>query len=241
MYKKEFKNILILLFKKIIPKKIGMSILSDLQEYARLSYSQEGEDMVLARIFEGMDKGFYIDIGAHHPQRFSNTMYFYKRGWRGINIDATPGSMAPFIIERPEDINLEFPVSEKDQVLTYYIFNESALNTFSVALADEYSKNGNYKILSRISLETRTLESILNENIPEQQQISFLSIDVEGFDFNVLNSNDWEKYRPLIVLIECLDFEVNTFIKSELYKFMCEKGYGFYCKTVNTVFFKLQK
>lgn len=241
MYKRKFKNILILLFKKIIPKKIGMSILSDLQEYARLSYSQEGEDMVLARIFEGMDKGFYIDIGAHHPQRFSNTMYFYKRGWRGINIDATPGSMAPFIIERPEDINLEFPVSEKDQILTYHIFNESALNTFSEELATEYSKTSNYIITSKVALKTTTLASILDHSLPENQEIDFLSIDVEGLDFNVLKSNNWTKYKPKIVLLECLKFEINAFLISELYEYMLKKGYGFYCKTVNTVFFKLKK
>ena len=54
------------------------------------SYSQEGEDILLSRIFRNQKKGFYVDIGAHHPTRFSNTYYFYKLGWRGINIDAIP-------------------------------------------------------------------------------------------------------------------------------------------------------
>ena len=61
------------------------------------SFSQEGEDLVLARIFEGKKNGFYVDIGAHHPTRFSNTHYFYRRGWSGINIDAMPGSMKNLI------------------------------------------------------------------------------------------------------------------------------------------------
>ena len=43
------------------------------------SYSQEGEDMVLQRIFAQKEYGFYIDVGAHHPKRFSNTYLFYKR------------------------------------------------------------------------------------------------------------------------------------------------------------------
>ena len=51
------------------------------------SYSQEGEDMVLKRIFDKQTKGFYIDVGAHHPKRFSNTYNFYLKGWKGINID----------------------------------------------------------------------------------------------------------------------------------------------------------
>ena len=56
------------------------------------SYSQEGEDMILRRIFGDKRLGFYVDVGAHDPRRFSNTYYFYKRGWRGINIEPRPGS-----------------------------------------------------------------------------------------------------------------------------------------------------
>ncbi len=81
-------------------------------------------------------------MGAHHAQRFSNTNYFYWEGWRGINIDAMPGSMEPFKQSRPRDINLEIGVSESAQVLTYYAFNEPALNGFSKELADRIIKNG---------------------------------------------------------------------------------------------------
>lgn len=54
------------------------------------SWSQEGEDQVLRRIFEKQAFGFYVDVGAHHPKRFLNTYVFYKSGWRGINIHAMP-------------------------------------------------------------------------------------------------------------------------------------------------------
>ena len=65
-------------------------------QWKRHSYSQEGEDLVLRKIFKKQDKGFYVDVGAHHPKRFSNTFLLYKKGWNGINIDATPGSMKLF-------------------------------------------------------------------------------------------------------------------------------------------------
>jgi len=55
-----------------------------LDGYALKSYSQEGEDMILRRIFERQSTGFYVDVGAHHPKRFSNTYFFYKKGWSGI-------------------------------------------------------------------------------------------------------------------------------------------------------------
>ena len=56
--------------------------------HAVLSYSQEGEDLILQRIFATRERGFYVDVGAHHPQRFSNTYKFYRGGWRGINAQA---------------------------------------------------------------------------------------------------------------------------------------------------------
>jgi hypothetical protein len=76
--------------------------------FGRITYSQEGEDMVLARLFEGLGRpGFYVDIGAHHPVRFSNTFYFYRRGWHGVNVDALPGTAMLFQRMRPRDKTIE--------------------------------------------------------------------------------------------------------------------------------------
>ena len=59
---------------------------------------------MLYRIFEGRKTGFYVDIGCHHPFRFSNSYLFYKLGWRGICVDPLPGTKALFNKWRPEDI-----------------------------------------------------------------------------------------------------------------------------------------
>src|SRR5581483_8094739 len=86
----------------------------------QLVYSQEGEDLLLARLFDGQKKGFYVDVGAHHPFRFSNTYLLYLNGWRGINIDAMPGSMAAFRKLRPRDINIECMVSQDPRPLRFF-------------------------------------------------------------------------------------------------------------------------
>ena len=209
-------------------------------KYANRSFSQEGEDQLLDRILEEKPRGFYIDIGAHHPIRFSNTYKFYLRGWSGINIDAMPGSMAAFNNIRPRDINIEVPVSDKKQKLTYYIFNEPALNTFS--LKEATSKDGlyGYKIVEKVELETDTLASILKNNIINNQEIDFMSIDVEGLDIQVLYSNDWNLYKPKLILIEELlsGFDL-TQHNSNVNQFLIEKGYVLFARTVNTSFYKL--
>jgi FkbM family methyltransferase len=206
--------------------------------YALKSYSQEGEDMILRRVFENQTTGFYVDVGAHHPKRFSNTYFFYKKGWYGINIDAMPGSMKSFNKIRPKDINIEKPVSDKKQVLTYYAFNEPALNGFSKDLSKERDGKGKYFIKFSQNIETTTLEEILDENLPQNQKIDFLSIDVEGLDFTVLKSNNFNKYKPKFILIEILKSCLSEIENNEITKFLKKHNYLIYAKSVNTVIFK---
>jgi FkbM family methyltransferase len=211
------------------------------RNFGKTSFSQEGEDILLSRIFEDRETGFYVDIGAHHPQRFSNTMFFYQKGWRGINIDALPGSMEAFRKERPEDINLEIAVSDKVEELRFYIFNDLALSTFSRTLAEEYKQKDEYSVAGEILLKTCRLEDIFIEHLLPGQRIDFMSVDVEGFEINVLKSNNWKIYRPQVILTEFLEFDFNNFPDTELYCFMKNNGYSFFAKTRNTVIFKLNE
>ena len=172
--------------------------------YATKSFSQEGEDLLLKRIFEHKKNGFYIDVGAHHPFRFSNTYLFYKKGWKGINLDAMPNSMKIFEKYRPRDINLEIPVGKDGEKLVYYIFNEPALNTFDKNRIEAIVSKSVYTLIREMEIQIRSLKSILDEYLPKGQNIDFMSIDVEGLDFEVLKSNDWKKYRPEILLVESL-------------------------------------
>ena len=80
--------------------------------FSKRSYAQDSEDLlVLSLLGDSKPPGFYVDVGAHHPARYSNTLLFYLKGWRGINIDALPGSMDLFRTWRPLDVNLEIAIS----------------------------------------------------------------------------------------------------------------------------------
>ena len=230
------------LIKIILPKSIKEKIIkiknNYFDGYALKSYSQEGEDMILRRLFEKQANGFYVDVGAHHPMRFSNTYFFYKKGWNGINIDAMPDSMIAFNKIRPKDINIEKPVSDKRQVLTYYAFNEPALNGFSKELTEERTNaDNNYHVIFEKDIETSTLEEILDTNLPKNQEIDFLSIDVEGLDFMVLMSNNFEKYKPKVILVEILGSSLKDINNNEISKYLKKHNYSIYAKAVNTVIF----
>lgn len=230
------------IIKTIVPPKYHYSLIRiknwATNGYSYRSYSQEGEDMILRRIFEKQKKGFYVDVGAHHPKRFSNTCYFYERGWRGINIDAMPGSIRIFNKLRPRDTNLEMAISDERKTLRYYVFNDPALNGFSRQLADQRNRRGICEIVFEKDLQTHTLAEVLDKHLPKYQKIDFLSVDVEGLDFDVLKSNDWAKYRPKVVLAESLTSSLEDVPLSNSYKLLKQNGYQLFAKTVNTLIFK---
>jgi FkbM family methyltransferase len=209
--------------------------------FALTSFSQEGEDMILRRVFEGKERGFYVDVGAHHPRRFSNTCFFYRKGWHGINIEPNPEAIVTFQKERSRDINLQMGVSSKDGVLTYYLFNDAALNSFSKALADSRLQTSQYRIVGTKEIKVQTLESILRQFVPAATKIDFLTIDVEGFDLDALQSNDWETFRPTCVLVESLETSLDEILASEVFRFMRGRGYRVLAKTVNTLIFTLSE
>ncbi|MBW8683725.1 FkbM family methyltransferase [Chitinophaga rhizophila] len=206
--------------------------------YLAPAYSSEGEDLILKRIFDNKTNGVYVDVGAHHPFRVSNTYLFYKMKWTGINIDPMPGSKALFDRYRPQDVNLEMGVSATRQHLTYHIFNEPALNTFSTDKVEEYTQDPKYQVIREKKIETWPLADILDHYLPAGSSIDFLTIDAEGLDMDVLRSNNWKKYRPAYILVESNPFLLSEMDNCELGQFMQHAGYAIFAKTYYTYFFK---
>ncbi len=200
-------------------------------------YGQDGEDLILDRLLENQTNGFYVDVGAHHPIRFSNTYLFYLRGWRGINIDAMPGSMKKFYKLRPRDINIECGVAGNLGKLTYYRFNEPALNTFDDVEA-AYKNKPPYRLIDTLEIDVERLDVLLDKYLPLRQKIDFLSIDVEGKDEEVLRSNNWSRYRPRFILAETLRTDVLNIGSCSVVQFLASVGYKLVSKSYNTSFFE---
>lgn len=232
---------------KITPKKIQSFYNYEINykmieklKHTQLAYSQEGEDLVLNRLFDNKHDGIYVDVGANHPLRFSNTHFFYKKGWRGVNIEPNPELHEVLQDIRKEDANINLGVSTEKGELDYYMFNEPALNTFSKKEADEYLLKQEYSLIKKCKVKVDTLEAILdNIELIKNKSIDFMSIDAEGFDLKVLASNSFDKYSPKVVLIEILGIgKISDVFENEVYVFLIEKGYDLYLRTGNTFIFK---
>ncbi|UJP67108.1 FkbM family methyltransferase [Mongoliitalea daihaiensis] len=195
--------------------------------------------MILRKLFFYQSTGFYVDVGAYHPKKSSNTYHFYKKGWSGINIDAMPGSMKLFQQQRKRDINLEIPIGEDGEQLNFYIFKDQALNGFeNERLKSKDQSKPQNKLIQVIPMKTASLTSILNQFLPVGQEIDFLDIDVEGGEAAVLHGLDFNKYRPKVILLELLDTELQDLNNQPLAQYLFEKGYNIKAKTVNTFIFE---
>jgi FkbM family methyltransferase len=213
---------------------ISRLLMRDPDMQPNLCYGQDGEDLILNRLLSGQAQGFYVDVGAHHPVRFSNTYLFYRRGWRGINIDAMPGSMKKFDKVRPRDINIECGVAGSAGKLMYHRFNEQALNTFDEAA---HKNQQPYQLIDSVEVGVERLDTLLAKHLSAGQVIDFLSVDVEGKDEEVLRSNDWNRYRPRFILAETLRTNMLGLGECPVVQFLRDVGYTPVGKAYNTSFF----
>jgi FkbM family methyltransferase len=227
--------------KRAIPeryhKPLG-GIMDRIRDYRIECYSQCGEDLALRWLFDNVPNGFYVDVGAHHPRKFSNTYYFYRRGWTGINIDPTPGVIELFKKARPRDINLPYAVANSARDLKLYIFDDHAVNTLSPGFARLQRERWGRRLMSEIVVRTHTLAEILHAHKPDDRPIEFLSVDVEGLDLEVLESNDWDKYIPSVILCEDHALRnLENLSSSAVWTFLRARGYTLLCKYVHTLLF----
>jgi FkbM family methyltransferase len=122
--------------------------------------------------------------------------------------------------------------------LSFYFFNEPALNTFDAALAAERTKLPGYRLLRTQEIAVRRLDDLLGEYLPQDQKIDFLSIDVEGMDLAVLRSNDWTRFRPHLLLVEARQRAVSDLEQDPINVFAAANGFRLIAKTLNTLIYE---
>ena len=194
-----------------------------------ISFSKAGDDIQLMKLINQSNPGTYVDVGCWHPYKASNTYYFYLRNWKGICIDPNPELIELYKKFRPRDNFINAGIGAENSSLDYYMFEESSMNTFS---EDFYKNHKQYsKLVNKIKVPLFSLKEILDKNIDEKDRLDFFDIDVEGFDLDVLKSNDWQKYRPKIIVIES-DIPIKQDLDSEIVQYLELQNYRLIGKSI---------
>lgn len=168
----------------------------------KVYYAQNREDLILESFFRDKKKGFYVDIGAYDPDYDSVTRRFYEHGWSGINIEPQAERHALFVKKRARDTNLNIGISNKDTALSLRSYANQGLSTFSKKVQNGYRgiEDPNTQKYVDIEVQVQTLATVFKQY--GITNIDFMKIDVEGLEYEVIEGNDWSKYRPKILCIE---------------------------------------
>jgi FkbM family methyltransferase len=167
-----------------------------------ISYAQNYEDVILARVFPGKTDGFYIDIGAADPIEHSVTKHFSDLGWRGINIEPIRSYWEKLTAERPRDVNLQVAVGERHETRTFYNISNQYLSTLDPATAALGVEAGG--VLTEEPIELWTLAEICQRHAADTP-IDILKIDVERWEEQVIRGGDWVRFRPRVVVVEATE------------------------------------
>ena len=210
-----------------------LSIFNRKIKYKKISYSLNAVDLIIDYIFKDKYIGTYVDVGAQHPISNNNTYLLFKRGWNGINIDLDRKNIDLFNLSRPNDINLNYAISDKEGETDFYFYHESSpINTLDKKVK-EYQKA---KISEIKKINTFTLNNVFKK-INFDKNIDYLNIDVEGYEDKVLSGFDINKYKPSVVSVEYLDLKMkklefknnnlDNLLNSNIYKYFNDNNYYF--------------
>ena len=163
------------------------------------SYSMDNEDTKVINYFKDKKNGFYVDVGSYHPIHRNNTYLLHKQNWSGINIDTSTFSIDLFNYLRPDDLNYNFAVSDKNETIKLYYQKElSQISTTEINQAKKVFQ-GNIK---EKYVQAFSLDEILSKDKYKNSKIDFLDIDVEGADLKVLKGLSFNKFNPELICIE---------------------------------------
>jgi FkbM family methyltransferase len=169
----------------------------------RATWSQYGEDQFIAAELQAyLQTGFYLDIGANHPTKLSNTFKLYCLGMRGIVVEPNEALCRLHQRYRPEDIQVCAGAGEADGLSTFYDFDYHGFSTFSESEVRSRAVQ-EHRVVKAGAKPVFRVSTILRDCIPRGRGVfCLLSVDTEGWDQQVLRGNDWDLFKPLLVAVE---------------------------------------
>ncbi len=230
--------------RKFVKKYISNSTITKLKlclpsfTFRKPSYSQCGEDLLvvfLLDLIHGSRPKRYLDIGANHPFKLSNTALLSSLGGQGVLVEPDPYFAKLLSKKRPKDTVIQGGVHFSGKPSAdFFVMDSPTLNTFSAEEMRRYLSMG-HKLRETLIVELLDINDILGSS----GELDFLNIDIEGLDKSILEMIDWQKHRPTCICVETLTYETKNEPKklNDIVELLVSKGYSLYADTyINSIF-----
>ena len=206
----------------------------------KYSYAFAGEDRIIEALLKPKitQPGFYVDVGCNHPKFLSNTYGLYRKGWRGICIDANPNLIKRHHLYRPKDKAIATLISDTKEERDYYEVENDVLSTTELDFLEGYKMEG--LRINHQRMIPQTLTEVLDA-LQAPAEFDLLTVDVEEHDLQVLRSLDFDAYHPRLIIIEDETFDHMHPQENEAYLYLTEKGYMLEGFVLKNLYFKREE
>jgi FkbM family methyltransferase len=195
-----------------------------------VSYSQFGEDISAMKALRNVSRGFYVDVGAHHPLKLSNTALMHLAGWDGVNVEPRKEAIAEFDRYRPRALNLRAAIHNELDWVTLHTFRGGRANT---VLADRAEKLAHTKeATGSEDVPAMSLNELFDKHVPDDVRVNYLSMDIEGYDQEALLAFDLDRYRPDVLCVEVHNYDAMALAENPLVRHLTDHGYHLFAINV---------
>ena len=225
-------------FKQSLIHPIGKANIPFLaRSYSKRSFAQQGEDLVLDRIFSRILKHdlskplIYCDVGANHPINNSVTYLMYNRNSQGICFDPSHTSKQLFKYHRNRDIFVCKAVGADDNIYVDFYIPDNAYDLSETSTKYPHRKNTYLKVKKH--------QINLNYELKRNNfyKIDFLNIDVEGAEYEILKTFDFNYFSPKVICVEIHADDIIEALETNVAKHIMKQGYRLIASTVISFFF----
>lgn len=193
------------------------------------SYAIGGVDLLLGLLLRDVKSGLYLDVGANHPMRYSNTYRLYQEGWKGVAVDGNADFAPLWRSVRPRDEFVCALVSEEVKEITFDVFPDSTMSTIDPDTSRRYSERFDSSSIRTETRTTTTLAEIWSTS--GLGEIHLLSLDIEGVEPSALKGMGLGINTPGVICLELKNISLYDFQENETYKYLNQFGYRMICKT----------
>jgi FkbM family methyltransferase len=165
-------------------------------------YSQHGEDALLDQIFGNQEQGIFIEVGCIDGRRFSNTLTFEERGWKGICVEAHSGYIDMLKKNRPNSIVCHCAAGESDEDTVFYANARGSLSTLDKTRESLWQRDyaPYFAGFEEQQVKKVRLSTLLDAH--QIEEIDILSLDIEGYEVEAIKGLDLSRHRPKVIVIE---------------------------------------